>query len=231
LARHDVRSEKIGLLLRIAAEPQECRAEPELRSLGHGAADAPADNRSDHRARQLTDLVLGGLGRLRGAVPQRDVTELVGHHAGSFTFVARRLDHPAIDVHRSAGQRERVDLAHVDHVERIAELGMLELRRDGVDQPPADRCDGRRHLPITQDRKLLRNLHRGLTPDLHVLRHAVAVGRRRDHGLRADHTEREQNRDGCRRDAGKPSPLMKPRHNAPPHTCGWLRGPISCSVS
>ena len=88
---------------------------------------------------QRPDLVFRRLGGLRRAVPQRDVAELVGHHAGDLAFGLRRLDHAAIEVHRSARQRERVDLAHVDDLEGVAELGMPQFLRDGLDQPPSDR--------------------------------------------------------------------------------------------
>ena len=81
------------------------------------------------------------LARLRGAVAQRDVAQLVRHHAGDFAFGVRRFDHAAVDEHRSAGQRERVDLSHVDRLERVAELGMPEIRWNRRHQPPADVLD------------------------------------------------------------------------------------------
>ena len=106
---------------------------------------APATRRSHIRR----------LGRLGRAVAQHDVAQLVRHHAGDFAFGLRRLDHAAVDVHRAARQRERVDLAHVDGLERVAELGMPQLGRNRLDQPPADVLDVRRHLVVAHDRQLL----------------------------------------------------------------------------
>jgi hypothetical protein len=111
---HDVRSQQIGLAFELAAESQECRAEPELRALRHGAANLAADDGADDRTQQRPDLVFRRLAGLRRAVPQRDVAELVGHHAGDLALGVRGFDHPAIDVHRSARQGERVDLARID---------------------------------------------------------------------------------------------------------------------
>ncbi len=199
---HDVRPEQIGLALELTAESQECRAEPELRALRHGAADVAADDGADDRAEQRPDLVFRRLGGLGRAVPQRDVAQLVGHHAGDLAFGVRRLDHAAIDVHRSARQRERVDLAHVDDLEGVAELGMPELLRDGLDQPPPDRRHERRHLFVAQNRQLLFDFHGGLSPELHVLRRRVLVVRRRDDGLPANRAHRQQHAGDSDDDAG-----------------------------
>ena len=90
------------------------------------------------------NLVLGRLGRLRGAVTQHHVAHLVRHDAGDFALVMRRFDHPAVEEHRSARQGERVDLFLVDHAERVVELGMLQLGRDGRARGAA-RCRRRTH--------------------------------------------------------------------------------------
>jgi hypothetical protein len=55
-----------------------------------------------------------------------DVRQLVRHHAGHLAFRFRFLDHAAVEKHRSARERERVDLFLVDDVEGVAELRMLE---------------------------------------------------------------------------------------------------------
>jgi hypothetical protein len=70
-------------------------------------------------------------------VAQDDVADFVGHDAGYFAFRLGRLDHAAIDEHRSAGQRKGVDIANIDGFEAVFELGLLQLRWDGVDQPAA----------------------------------------------------------------------------------------------
>ena len=129
-ARHDLRAEQVGLALVLAAVLQEVGAEPELRSLRDDAAGGAADDRAEDLAGDRADLKLLRLGRLRGAVTQRDVRNLVRHDAGDFAFGLRRFDHAAMEEHRPAGQRKRVDLLLVDDVEGVAELGVPELRRD-----------------------------------------------------------------------------------------------------
>ena len=197
--RHDVGSEQVGLLLVLAAEAQERGAEAKLRALRDDAADIAANHRPQDGAEQLTDLVLGRLGGLRGTMTQGHVTQLVGHDAGRFAFGMRRFDHAAVEVHRPAGQRKRVDLAHIDDGEGVAELGMPQLGRDDRHQPLAHRHDRRRHRVVAQDRQLLFDLGGGLAAELHVLRRGVLVVGGCDHGLRADRTGRaDRQQDGSR---------------------------------
>ena len=80
---------------------------------------------------------------------QHDVAQLVRHHAGHLTLVVRRLDHPAVHEHRSAGQGERVDVARVDDLEGVLELGLLESLGNCGFEPTADplgRTTGRPRL-------------------------------------------------------------------------------------
>jgi hypothetical protein len=49
------------------------------------------------------------------------------HDASHLAFCLCRLDHPAVEEHRAAGQRERVDLFLIHDPERVRELGMTEL--------------------------------------------------------------------------------------------------------
>ena len=100
-----------------------------------------ADDGAEHLAGNRADLELLALRRLRGAVPQRDVGDLVRHDAGDFAFRLGRLDHASIEEHRAARQREGVDVLLVHDVERIAELGVAELRRNRRDEPPTDVLD------------------------------------------------------------------------------------------
>jgi hypothetical protein len=167
---------------------------PELRALRDHLTPAAADDGAEDRAGHLADLIFLGLARLGGAVPQDDVTELVGHHAGDFAFGLRRLDHPAVDEHRTAGQRERVDLLHVHRLEGVVEFGMLHVGGDRGDQPPPDAFEKRRDAVVPQDRQLLSGFGRGLTPELDVLRGGVAVFRRNDLRLRADKCGRQHQR-------------------------------------
>ena len=76
-----------------------------------------------------------GLARLRGAVAQRDVGHLVRHDADHLTLGFRGLDHPAVHVHRTARQREGIDLLQVDDLEAVLKLRMAQLGRDGVHEP------------------------------------------------------------------------------------------------
>jgi hypothetical protein len=84
-------------------------------------------------------------------------------------FGVGRLYHAAVDEHRAARKRERVDVARVNHVERVAELGVLELSRDGRCEAAADRLDVGVHVAVAHDRHLLVDLLRGLLPGLHVV--------------------------------------------------------------
>ena len=143
----------------------------------------------------VPNLVLGRLRGLSGAVPQRHVADFVRDDAGDLTFGTGRLDHAAIDVQRSARQRERVDLAHVDDPERVAETGLLQVLRDGLDHPPPDGRHPRRQGLVCEHRQLLLDLHGSLPPELHVLRRGVPVVRRRDDGLPANRTHRQQHAD------------------------------------
>jgi hypothetical protein len=59
--------------------------------------------------------------------PQDDVAQLVRHHAGNFALGVGRLDHAAVDEHRTARQCEGVDLFHVDRLEGVLELGMPQV--------------------------------------------------------------------------------------------------------
>ena len=56
-------------------------------------AQPAADDRAEDRAGNRADFVLRRLARLRRAVAQHDVTQLVRHDAGDFTFGFCRLDH------------------------------------------------------------------------------------------------------------------------------------------
>src|SRR5438874_6720442 len=54
-ARHDVGPFDVGLTLVLAAEPQECGAETELRALRDHLAPAAADDGAENRASHLTN--------------------------------------------------------------------------------------------------------------------------------------------------------------------------------
>ena len=172
--------EQIGLPLVLAAVLEEVGAEPELRSLRDDAAGRAADDRAENLAGYRADLEFLPLGRLRGAVTKRDVGDLVRHDAGHFALALRGLDHPAIEEHRTARQRERVDLLLVDDVERVAEPGMPELGRNGIDQALADALDVVVHALVVQHGQLLSRLGGSLLAELDVLLQRILVRFGRD---------------------------------------------------
>src|SRR5207253_6361995 len=67
-ARHDLGALDVGLSFVLAAEAQERGTEPELRPLRDHLSQATADDRAEHRAGNLANLVLRRLARLRRAV-------------------------------------------------------------------------------------------------------------------------------------------------------------------
>ena len=77
------------------------------------------------------------------AVPCRSTTwlNLVRHDARHFAFGLGRLEHAAVEEHRPARQRERVDLLEVDDLEAVAERRLAELGRNVVDQLLAEPLD------------------------------------------------------------------------------------------
>jgi len=85
---------------------RECRQEIDAHSLPgnlRGCARGTTNDLAPDAKDPGQQPVLLALGRLRGTVSQLDVTQLVSHHAGHFTFTLRGFDHAAVDVHRTAG--------------------------------------------------------------------------------------------------------------------------------
>src|SRR6185503_20388949 len=99
------------------------------------------DDRPENLPRDRTQLKLLALGCLRRAMAQHDVRQLVRHDTGYLSFRPRRFEHPAVDEHRSTGQGERIDLALVDGLERIAESRVPQARRDHRHQTLAETGD------------------------------------------------------------------------------------------
>jgi len=94
-----------------------------------------------------------------------------------------RLDHAAVDEHRSARKRERVDLADVDHLERVIEFRVLHVARNRIDEATTEVFDVRRHGVVPQEGQLLARFRGCLASKLHILGRRVLVFRRRDDGL------------------------------------------------
>ena len=80
------------------------------------------------------------------------MAELVGHDSGHLAFGVCRLDHPSVDVHRPARQRECVDFSDVDDGERVVKLRLAQLWRNRLHQPPANPLDVGGHLVVADDR-------------------------------------------------------------------------------
>src|SRR5205085_1943788 len=99
-------------------------ADAELHALPDDLTEVAADDRAADRTEDRADLVFRRFARLGRTVPECDVADLVGHHPRDLAFTVRRLEHAAVDEHRSAGQREGVDLADVDPFERVLEFRM-----------------------------------------------------------------------------------------------------------
>ncbi len=121
----------------LAAVFHQPRAETKLRSLRNDLAQAAADHGSGNRAGQRADLKALRLRGVGSAVAQQHVRELVRHYAGNFALGRRRFDHPAVDEHRPAGQRERVDVLEIHRGERVLERRVVQLARRGLNQPIA----------------------------------------------------------------------------------------------
>ena len=190
--RHQLRAQEVGLLLVLAAVLEQQRAEAELAALLDRRSDAPADHRAGDRAGERAELRVLGLGRVGGAVPQQDVRQLVGHHAGHLALGRRRFDHAAIHEHRPARQGEGVDVLEVDGLERVLELGVVELGRGLRHELAPDAGQVVVDLPVLDDGELLAHLRRGLAPELHVVFGLVLVLRRLDRRLGGDASRRER---------------------------------------
>ena len=183
-ARHDLRAEEIGLLLVVAAVLEHRRAETELAALRDDLSPTAADHSAGNRAGELAELEVLGLGRVRGAVAQQHVAQLVRHHADDFAFARRCLEHAAVDEHRAAGQRERVDLFEVHRRERVLEDGVVQFGRRRRDEPLAEPIEIAGKRRVRDDRILLPDLRRRLPAKLHVLFGRVLVLGNRDLRLR-----------------------------------------------
>jgi hypothetical protein len=169
--RHHLRSELVGLELVFTAELEERRVQPDAadgaQDLRGVAAVLPEQPAQDAEA-GLAEIGLRGL---VGSVTQGHVGHLVGQHADQLRLVSRRLDQPAVHVHRAARKREGVDRGVVHGLDavRIARSGSLGRQlRDDLAQVAI-------RVRVVQERQLPLGLDRGLTSDLDVLLDAEKV--------------------------------------------------------
>jgi hypothetical protein len=197
----DLCAKKIRLSLVFPSEFQEVRAQSKLGSLGDEAACRAADHGAHDLSRERAELKALTLGRLRRAMAERDMGDLVPHDPGDFRFRIARFDHAPVEKHRSARQGEGVDLLLVDHVEGVPERRMRKLRRDCRDEFPTDAFDPLLCSSIVQERQFLGDLRSGFTPDLYVLFKRVLVVVELEPGLSGNENRRERDdtsRDGDR---------------------------------
>src|SRR3954447_20601827 len=122
--------------------------------------------------------------------------------ACQFAFIARGVDHAAVDVNESAGQREGVDVRLVDDAEAILKLRPARVRGEAL----TDAIQVRIRLRVVQDRELLLRLHCRLLADVDIVLRRKEIEARFDLRLRvsdagAQHEHGDQGngrpRDSC----------------------------------
>jgi len=122
----------------------------------------PAEDPAEDADAGLREIGLGGLMR---AVTQRNMRNLVCDDTRQLAFIARGVDHTAIDVHEAARKRESVDVRLVDDLEAVLKLWAAGVRR----QPLADTIQVRIRLRVIEHRKLLLRSRRRLLTDADVV--------------------------------------------------------------
>ena len=127
------------------------------------------------------------------------MAQLVRHDACDLVVGARGLEHAAVQKHRAAGQRKRVDLPRVHDVKRIPERRLTEPRGNRSDQARADALDENFRRAIVQHRQLLACLGGRLPAEPDVLGRREAVPARLDSSLGAERQRDENGRDDRRR--------------------------------
>jgi hypothetical protein len=109
------------------------------------------------RPASLADLHQGFEAFVALAVPvsQQHVRQLMRHHTDDFGFGRRGGEHPPMHEHRTAWERERVDLPEIHRRETSTRTRLLEFRRGGRDQPIAKHLEIGRDLLVLNDGVLL----------------------------------------------------------------------------
>ena len=121
-----------------------------------------------------------GSRRLVRAVAERDVRDLVRNHSSQLVFSSRGFNHSAIDVNRTAGQGEGVDVRDIDHFETIGVMLALRLRGQRLTDAADVFVDAR----ICEQRQLTLSFDHELPPDLDILLWREKVETRPDSRLR-----------------------------------------------
>ena len=117
---HILEPEVIGFGLIHAREFQEGHGNSKVHALinrisGPGVRDK---DRCHHRA-DLDDIALGSL---LGAMSRAHMRDLMRHHSRQLGLLVRVQDQTAVDVKKSARQRERVHHVRIDHLDRKGHL-------------------------------------------------------------------------------------------------------------
>jgi hypothetical protein len=100
---------------------------------------APAAQKDQWQRRPIDQIAFR---RLFDAVPRRDMGDLMGDHARQLSFVVGGFDQTAIDVKKTAGQCERIDVRRINHLDRhrYFDIGVDDyVLRDAVDNLEDDR--------------------------------------------------------------------------------------------
>ena len=159
-------AEEVGVLLELAGELQHRHRQGEVGCL-LDAVTGPTSEEHQRNAGVPHELRAG---RAPRAVPGCDMGDLVRHHARQLRLVLGQLDEAGVDVEVTAGQRERVHLVGIDHLDcewhpsvRVAN----EVLPDPVDVLGDDR--------VVDDLGVLLDLGRELPAELDFLLEAVEV--------------------------------------------------------
>src|SRR6185369_13687705 len=169
---HDLRTKNVSLSFVLAAKLQQVDCK---RRLGQLADAWATKNRSSDAGDAAEDAVLLSLTRLRRAVPQRNVADLVRHHASHLTFSTRRFDHSAVHVHWTTGKRECIDVSRVYDFEVVLKFWMLKLRWNARDEPASYILDIALRFRIAQQGKLALSFLRRLASEFNVVLNTVFV--------------------------------------------------------
>ena len=114
---HVANPQTIRLALRVTPELHERSGGDHLgREAAEPTAGTVSEDRPEHAQPKVR--VGGPLGLLR-AVPRDDVPNLVTEDADELRLIICSVNQAAVDVDEATGQRERIDLGSVDHLELI----------------------------------------------------------------------------------------------------------------
>ena len=163
---HVLQAEHIGFLLERAGELQEAHRNQNARRLPDAIA-RPAAHEDQRDRWRVDDLPAR---RLPRAVPRRDVSDLVRHHACELGFVLRLQDQPGVHEEEAARQRHRVHFFGVQHLDRDRHLRVRvadEVLADAIDVLGDDR--------IVDDFRLALDLLRDLLAERDLLLDRVEV--------------------------------------------------------